>query len=75
MSRLRSPSMTVASSASRRIVSRFPRRLPRDYSNETGKVVLVARLGGGPFFALRGLLTGEAAPPFGGIAPPFLSLR
>ena len=26
----------------------FPRRLPRDYSNEPGKVVFVASLGGGP---------------------------
>jgi hypothetical protein len=53
----------------------FPRRLPRDYSNEPGKVVFAASLGGRPFFALRGLLTGETAPFFRVIAPLFVKLR
>jgi hypothetical protein len=53
----------------------FPRRPPRDYPNEPGKVVFAASLGGGPFFALQGLLPGEAAPPFRVIAPALVKLR
>jgi hypothetical protein len=53
----------------------FPRRLPRDYLNEAGKVVFVPSLARAPFFALKSVLTGAAAPPSKEIAPLFLNLR